>query len=165
MRRFPYHHHPLRLVALAAVFVAATSASAAGPSHGDGAIMIEPEELRWTDAASVGPGVKMVVIEGDTKRPEPFTFRLKFPPDAKVEVHTHPVAERVTVISGTFHLGIGDTFDRAKTKPLKPGSVAIMQPGVKMFAYTNEETIIQLNGTGPWGISYVEKIEGQGTKR
>ena len=127
--------------------------------------MIEPEGLRWTDAASVGPGVKMAVIEGDTKRPEPFTFRLKLPPGSRVEVHTHPVAERVTVISGIFHLGIGDLFDRSKAKPLKPGSVAIMQPGVKMFAYTNEETIIQLNGTGPWGISYVEKKEGQGTKR
>lgn len=162
MRRFPYH--ALWLAALAAVFVAATSASAAEPSRGDGAIMIEPEELKWTDAASVGPGVKMVVIEGDTKRPEPFTFRLKFPPDTRVEVHTHPVAERVTVISGTFHLGIGDTFDRVKMKALKAGSVAIIQPGVKMFAYTNEETIIQLNGTGPWGISYVEKIEGQGKR-
>lgn len=164
MRRFPYHPL-LALAVLAAVFIAATSASASGPSRGDDVIMMGPEELRWTDAPSVGPGVKMAVIEGDTKRPEPFTFRLKFPSDAKVEVHTHPVAERVTVISGTFHLGIGDTFDRAKTKPLSAGSVAIMQPGVKMFAYTTGETIIQLNGTGPWGISYVGNKEGQGKKQ
>jgi hypothetical protein len=156
MRRFPYHP-ALRLAALAALIVAATPALAAGPPRGDEVVIVEPEELRWTDAASVGPGVKMAVIEGDTKRPEPFTFRLKLPPGARVDVHTHPVAERVTVISGIFHLGIGDKFDRSKAKPLKAGSVAIMQPGVKMFAYTDEETIIQLNGTGPWGISYLEK--------
>lgn len=156
MRRFPYHPL-LRLAAVAAFFIAVSSSSASGPSRGEDVIMVGPEEVRWTDAPSVGPGVKMAVIEGDTKRPEPFTFRLKFPSGAKVEVHTHPVVERVTVLSGTFHLGIGDTFDRAKTKPLKPGSVAIMQPGVKMFAYTTGETIIQLSGTGPWGISYVGK--------
>ena len=163
MRGFPYRPF-LRLAAIVVVFVAAATAAVAGPSGGGEAVLIGPEELSWTDAPTVGPGVKMVVIEGDTKMPEPFTFRLKFPPGARVEVHTHPVTERVTVLSGTFHLGIGETFDRAKTKALKPGGVAIMQPGVKMFAYTSEETVIQLNGIGPWGISYVGMKEGQGTK-
>jgi hypothetical protein len=35
------------------------------------------------------------------------------------------------------------------------GSVAIMPAGHPMFGYAEGETIIQLHGTGPWGIEYV----------
>lgn len=30
-----------------------------------------------------------------------------------------------------------------------------MAPGEPMFGYTEGETIIQLHGTGPWGIEYL----------
>ena len=30
-----------------------------------------------------------------------------------------------------------------------------MKPEMRHFAWTTEETIIQLHGTGPWGINYV----------
>jgi hypothetical protein len=68
------------------------------------------------------------------------------------------------VISGTFNLGIGDTFDPAKATPLGAGSVAIMPPGTPMFAYTTEETIIQVHGTGPWGITYLNLADNPTNK-
>jgi hypothetical protein len=41
------------------------------------------------------------------------------------------------MISGTFNMGLGDTLDTKPTRPLgRPGSVAIMQPGTKHFAWT-----------------------------
>jgi hypothetical protein len=61
----------------------------------------------------------------------------------------------VTVISGTFNMGLGDTLDAGKTTPLAAGGVAIMQPKTRHFAWTKEETIIQVHGVGPWAITYV----------
>jgi hypothetical protein len=56
---------------------------------------------------------------------------------------------------GTFHFAHGEEFDREQTTALPEGSLAIMSPGDPMFGYTEEETVIQLHGTGPWGIEYI----------
>lgn len=121
-----------------------------------GHISIIPSEIQWVDAPSMGPNVKLAILEGDPKLAQPFTFRVKFPPNFKVAPHTHPVFERVTVITGTFSLGIGAKFDATKARAFPTGGVAIMPTGMPMFAYaSNEETIIQIHGTGPWGITYI----------
>ncbi|MEO5573536.1 MAG: cupin domain-containing protein, partial [Gammaproteobacteria bacterium] len=89
----------------------------------------------------------------------PITFRLKFPADYKLPAHWHPGIEHVTVISGTFNMGTGDKLDPSKTKPLSAGSVAIMQPKTTHFAWTKEETIVQVHGVGPWAINYVNPAD------
>lgn len=45
-----------------------------------------------------------------------------FPAGYRIPVHTHPVTERVTVLSGNFHLGIGTFFGETKAGALTPGS-------------------------------------------
>ena len=97
----------------------------------------------------------IAVIEGDLKKAEPFTLRLKLPANSKIGVHTHPVTERVTVISGTFYFATGDTFDPALAKAYQPGDTLIIPTGVSMYAASrDQETVLQLHGTGPWGINY-----------
>ena len=144
-------------MAVAATFGVATALPAAAQSvySGKGHVMVLPEELQWKAAPSVGPGAQIAVIEGPLDKEAPFTFRLKMPAGMKVAPHVHPAYERVTVLSGTFHFAHGKSFDRDETKALPPGSVAIMPPGAPMFGYTEEETVIQLHGTGPWGIRYL----------
>lgn len=122
-------------------------------------IMVTPSDLKWTDAPSVASGAKMVIIEGVLKEAVPFTLRLKLPAGTKLPLHTHPAVERVTVISGTLYLGIGEKFEPKNAKALGAGSVAIMPVGTKMFAFTKKETLIQLHGTGPWGIHYLNPEE------
>jgi quercetin dioxygenase-like cupin family protein len=95
------------------------------------------------------------VIEGDLSKEEPFNFRLKLPAGYQIAPHTHPAYERVTVISGTHHFAHGESFDRDKTTALPQGGVAIMPPGAPMYGYTDEDTVIQVHGTGPWGIKYI----------
>jgi quercetin dioxygenase-like cupin family protein len=129
--------------------------SAQTPYHGDRPILLDPAALQWSDVASMAPGAKIAVIEGDLSQEKPFTFRLKLPANYRIDPHTHPAYERVTVLSGTLHFAHGAEFDRAKTTALPTGGVAIMPPGVPMFGYTEEETIIQLHGMGPWGIKYL----------
>jgi quercetin dioxygenase-like cupin family protein len=150
-------------VILAGGALAQTHESEKGmPGH----VMVTPDQVQWSDAPSIGAGVKIAVLEGTMKDESPFTALIKFPANFKVPAHTHPVTERVTVLSGNFHLGIGEEFDRAKAKTLPPGSVALMPPGVAMFAYTeDEESVIQLHGTGPWGITYLNPEESPALKK
>lgn len=125
-----------------------------------GHISIVPSDIKWNDAPSIGPGAKLAVLEGDLKQAAPFTMRIKLPPNFKVPVHTHPVFERVTVVSGTFHLGIGEKFDAAQAKAYPAGGVTMMPPGMPMFAFTTgDEAVIQIHGTGPWGITYLNPAE------
>lgn len=126
------------------------------PYKGAGHIMIVPSDLKWGPIGSMKGEAKIAVIEGDLSENIPFTFRLKLPANYIVDPHIHPEYERVTVISGTLHFGHGKTFNKEDTHTLPAGGVAIMAPGEPMFGYTgDEETIIQLHGTGPWGIEYI----------
>jgi quercetin dioxygenase-like cupin family protein len=103
--------------------------------------------------------VKIAVIEGPLTEAVPIMFRLKFPANYKVPPHRHPGIEHVTVISGTLNLGMGETFDAAKTHALTPGSVAIMPPGTPHFVWTSEETIGQVHSVGPWSVTYVNPAD------
>jgi hypothetical protein len=128
---------------------------AQSPSH----MMVTPEELKWTDVSSLPAGAKLVIIEGPITETVPFTFRLKLPANYQIPAHWHPAIEHVTVISGTFNMGVGDKLDTAKTKPLAAGSVATIQAKTNHFAWTKEETIVQVHGVGPWGINYVNPAD------
>jgi len=146
--------------AFAVALLTTAVAQAAEKSHVEGHISVLPVDLKWAPAPSVGPGAQIAVIEGDLKAAAPFTFRLKLPSNFKVGVHTHPVVERVTVISGTFYLGIGDKFESAKARAYTTGGVMIMPVGMPMYAYTTqEEAVIQIHGTGPWGINFLNPAD------
>lgn len=146
-----------RLYALSAIILAffATPASWAQVSHR----MITPSDLKWEDVGALPPGAKIAVIEGPMSEPVPFTVRLKFPTNFRIPAHWHPAVERLTVLSGTFNMGIGDKLDTRKTSRLRPGDMMIIQPRTSHFAWTKEEVVVQLNGTGPWGVTYVDPAD------
>lgn len=125
-----------------------------------GHILLKPTDIKWTDAPpSMLPGAQIAVIEGDLNKAEPFAFRLKLPANYKIPPHTHPAVEHVTVLSGTFYMGAGDQPDPEKAVALTPGSFAAFQPGHSMFAWTEEETVVQVHGVGPWGINYINQAD------
>lgn len=141
--------------ALVALSVGVAASWAQSPDHR----MISPNDLKWSDVPSLPPGAKIAVIEGPMSEAVPFTIRLKFPANYRVPAHWHPAVERVTVLSGTFHMGVGDKLDPQKSTALTPGSMMILQPKTNHFAWNMEEVIVQLNGTGPWGITYVNPAD------
>ena len=122
-------------------------------------IMVTPSDLKWSDVASLPPGAKLAVIEGPMNEAVPITARIQLPANYKIPAHWHPGVERVTVLSGTFNYGMGDKLDPKKTTALGPGSVIVMQPKMNHFAWTKEETVIQLNVMGPWVITYVNSAD------
>jgi quercetin dioxygenase-like cupin family protein len=147
---------------LATLFVTLALGCLGGPAalaQSGAHMMVTPDELKWTNVPSLPAGAKLAVIEGPPNEAVPFTFRLRFPANYEIPAHWHPGIEHVTVISGTFNMGTGDKLDRSKTKALSAGSVAIMQPKTNHFAWTKEETVIQVHGVGPWGINYVNPAD------
>lgn len=146
----------LQTASAAAMFIVAGFIPAVAPAQGGGnLVIVTPADLKWADVPSLPPGAKIAVIEGAMNEAKPFTVRLKFPANYKIPAHSHPAVEHVTVMSGTFHLGAGDKLDPKQTRALTPGSVAVMQPNTRHFAWTDAETIVQLHGMGPWGVAYV----------
>jgi hypothetical protein len=139
----------------AALLLAGAPAAADTPYHGEGHVMLTPDALNWGPIASMAAPAQIAIIEGNLAEERPFTFRLLLPAGYEILPHVHPEYERVTVVSGTLHFAHGDVFDRAATTALPAGSVAIMAPGEPMFGYVSEDTVIQLHGTGPWGIEYI----------
>jgi len=79
----------------------ALAAWAGSAVEGSGFISVKASTLKWADAPSIGHGAKIAVIEGDLKAVKPFIFRLKVPANLRIGVHTHPVAERVTILGLT----------------------------------------------------------------
>ena len=135
---------------------AAEKAGEHQPDH----IILVPTDFTWMDGpASLPKGVKSAVVEGDPTKAGPFTMRLKFPANYKVPPHWHPALEHVTVISGSFHMGLGEVFDESKATKLPIGGFAVMAIGTRHFAFTKEEATIQLHGIGPWGITYVNPAD------
>jgi hypothetical protein len=122
-------------------------------------VMVTPNDLKWADVPSLPPGAKVAVIEGPLDQATPFTIRLQLPADYKIPAHWHPAIEHVTVLSGTFNLGMGDKLDPTKTTALAAGSMAIMQPKTNHFAWTKEATIVQVHGVGPWAVNYVNPAD------
>lgn len=125
-----------------------------------GHLMVLPDQLSWSAVASMPPGATMAILEGDPSKPEAFTMRIRFPANYTIPLHTHPAVERVTVLDGTLHFGVGETFDRANAHAMPPGTLAVMGTGVPMYGFTGSEpVVIQLNGVGPWGIEYSDPAD------
>jgi quercetin dioxygenase-like cupin family protein len=150
-------------LAIAAEEKAASKESAKGSSKASAAAehkILGPTEMTWGEApAGLPSGAKMAVLDGDPTKKGSFTVRLQTPDGYKVAPHTHPTTERITVISGTFHLGMGDKFDEGTGRELSPGSFAVMPAGMKHFGWSTGETVVQIQSEGPFRIKYVNPAD------
>jgi len=128
-------------------------------------VMLTPGEIKWGPATALGPGIQIAVLSGDPfKAGAPFVFRLELADGTKVAPHWHPVDENVTVMSGTFLLGAGEKFDPNAMRELLAGSYAFMPKRARHFALARGDTIVQLNGTGPFKIIYVNPADDPSRK-
>jgi hypothetical protein len=145
---------------LALFLLSLVGAAAVGPEHDEGIKLNRPDALEWRDGPpSLPKGAQIAVLEGDPSKEGPFVFRVKVPDGYRIPVHTHPKTERVTVISGTFNIGMGDKFDQAATEPMPAGTYGFWEAGMKHFVWVKGETIVQFHGQGPWSIQYVNPAD------
>ena len=142
---------------LGAGVAAAQGAPTENTSH---AIVATPDKLTWGPAPPVlPPGAKLAVLEGNPNEAGPFTMRLLVPDRYRIPPHYHPMTVHVTVLKGTFKVGLGEKFEASAMTPLPAGTFAALDPGTRHFAEAQGETILQLHGDGPWGLIYVNPAD------
>ncbi|MGI9166833.1 MAG: cupin domain-containing protein [Pyrinomonadaceae bacterium] len=119
-----------------------------------------PTEIEWHDGPAFLPaGAKFAVLEGDPTKEGPFVMRIWFPAGFRIQPHWHPKVERVTVLSGTLNLGMGEKFDQSATRKMPAGTYGFWPAGMRHFAWVKRKTTVQLHGTGPWIFTYVNPAD------
>src|SRR5262245_51555026 len=135
---------------------------AAGGQHADDSkhVMVKPDAMKWGPAPpSLPAGAQAAVLVGDPSKNGPYVIRVKMPDGYTVPPHWHPVDENVTVIQGALRIGEGEKFDESKLEELPAGSYMRMPKTMRHFARTKGETILQLHGTEPFEITYVNPAD------
>ena len=128
--------------------------------HGQAAPAAKPTALHWGPAPAVFPeGAKMAVVSGDPGQAAPFIVELAMPAGYKILPHFHPTDETVTVKKGTLLIGMGDTFDASKTKPMKVGATGSVPANAHHFAAVRGATVISVSAMGPFAMTYVNPAD------
>ncbi|TCH96363.1 hypothetical protein EJV46_20500 [Roseococcus sp. SYP-B2431] len=147
------------ILAAAALPVRAALAQAAHRHDGDAHATVQPDALRWTAPPAYARGAQFAVVRGDPTREGFYVVRLKVPAGFRIAPHTHPNDENVTVLSGGFNIGVGDRLDETKGELVRAGGFSFVAKGMTHYAWFTQETEIQLHGTGPQGITYVNPAD------
>jgi quercetin dioxygenase-like cupin family protein len=126
------------------------------PAH----ILMAPTEVKWGDPPPVfEKGMSFSVVSGDPSKPGIYVVRAKMPAGYKIAPHWHPTDEHVTVLSGTFALGMGEKFDKASLKKLPAGGYALLPADMRHFAMATTAATIQVHGEGPFTLTYVNPAD------
>ena len=145
----------LAVCVLTTLGMAALTVDALGQQTGEHKLLA-PKDITWGAAPpSVPAGAQAAVLYGDPGKEGMFAFRLKMPKDYHIAPHTHPKPEIVTVLSGTVRLGVGTSADRVSARVLPAGSFFALSPGMAHYLFVDDDAVLQLNASGPWGVAYV----------
>ena len=143
-------------VAIAAFVGVAVSQNASAPAH----VLTTASEIKSGEPPPVfGKGASFAVVAGDPSKPGIYVVRLKMPAGYKIAPHWHPTDEHVTVISGTFALGMGDKFDEKTMKVLPAGGYALLPADMRHFALAKTDSTVQVHGMGPFALTYVNPAD------
>jgi quercetin dioxygenase-like cupin family protein len=146
---------------LLATGVLLTFAARSLAQKSEGVSYLKPEQIVWKDRPGF-EGVKFVTLAGDPSKPGVYVIRAKFSPGHMTRPHFHPEDRFVVVVSGTWWMGEGDTFDPPSTTPLKAGSYAKHPANVHHYdGAKDEEVIVQIVGYGPSGTTLVHPEQGE----
>jgi quercetin dioxygenase-like cupin family protein len=101
-------------------------------------------------APGTGPGPRMVPLLGDSTKAGLYSVRVTIPAHRQVPPHTHRDNRLVTVVSGTWRVGYGTSFDEKALKTLPPGSFYTEPAGQPHFTAAGDEpVVIIVTGLGP----------------
>jgi anti-sigma factor ChrR (cupin superfamily) len=116
-------------------------------------------DLKWTPIIK---GCDLATVAGDPNAEEtPFVVRLRCTDGSKIPAHWHPTDENVTVLKGTFLVGMGETFDDSKLLTMNVGNFATMPKETRHYGMAKGETIVQVHGAGPFKVNWVNPSEVQ----
>lgn len=148
----------MRITTLSALLLTLTAASV--PAQARAAHAGSEPQLKWGPAPAVFPaGAQMAVLQGDPSSNGLFTVRLRLPNGYKLPPHTHPTDEHVTVISGSFAVGMGRTFETSGMLKLSPGGFVTAPADEAHYAMARGVTVVQVHAMGPFALTYVNPAD------
>ena len=105
----------------------------------------------------------MAVISGDPAvAGSPFVIRFRYSTKSRIPPHWHPVDEHLTVLSGTFRIGMGEDGAEASATALGGGAYALLPAKMVHHAWADGNTVVQAHGIGPFAINYVNPADDPG---
>ena len=118
--------------------------------------IVRPSDVKWGDPPPIfSKAARFAVISGDPSKEGLFVVRLKMPAGYKVMPHWHPTDEHVTVLTGSFALGMGDDFTTKTMTRLPAGGYALLPANMHHYAMANTVAVVQVTGMGPFALTYV----------
>jgi quercetin dioxygenase-like cupin family protein len=143
----------LTLAGLSLTAVAVRAAAPAAPAP----VIIKADAVKWSPGTGALKGAQIAVLYGDpNKAGSQYAMRLKLPDGTAIGPHTHANMEQVTVISGTFLVGVGKKVDAAKMIALPAGSFVEVPAGLPHYARAQGETVLEGHGVGKFTMDPVK---------
>lgn len=150
MRRTPY--------LLALTLFASTGLSAAESpfaSLDPKAISIRlPADIQWKGSAT---GVESIALAGDASKPGLYVILVKWSAHHNSRPHFHPNDRFITVLSGTWWVNTGRSYDPEHMKPVPAGSfVTHFAKEVHYDGAKDADVILEIVGMGPETLTPAE---------
>jgi hypothetical protein len=152
----------MKKLLIAAAVIALAGSALAQTAHK----VVRVEDVKWVDDP-LFKGAKIAILVGDPTKAEVIVVRSKFPPHYRIPPHTHPYAEVVTVLTGSYGNSFGEKSGpngelkfEPKGELMKPGSLFALPAKHAHYTWTgDEETICQVQFIGPRGIEFVNPAD------
>lgn len=128
--------------------------------------IVPADKVQYAAAPPILPaGAQLAVLEGNPAEKGPVVMRLKLPANYKIPAHWHSTDEAVTVLSGTFNVGMGDKLMEKGSQALAPGGFLYLPAKMRHYAWTTSPTVVQINLEGPFDLNYVDPNDNPMTKK
>lgn len=122
-------------------------------------------DIQWQPCPPPLPsGAEMAVLEGNPRSSGLFTVRFKVEAGFVMPPHTHPKAERVTVLKGRMSVAFGMNTSHDSAKQFGPGDYYVNARGAVHTVWADEPSIIQITGIGPWEANFVSNTSSGGAR-
>ena len=146
------------LVVIAGIAVLAMAGSSQEKKEGPEAHkIVHFGDLKW---APIIKGCDLAPVAGDMNAEgAPFVLRIRCADGAKIPAHWHPTDENVTVLKGTFLVGMGESFDDSKLQTMNVGNFVTVPKEMRHYASCKGETIVQVHAMGPFKVNWVNPSE------
>jgi len=119
--------------------------------------IVHARDLKWTP---IMKGCDLAVVSGNPDAEgKPFVLHIRCTDGTIIPAHWHPTDEHLTVLAGTFLVGMGDKFDKTKLQPMNIGDFIITPHDMRHFAMVKGENIVLIHGLGPFRVNWVNPAE------
>lgn len=102
---------------------------------------------------------RFATVSGDpTKSGALYVIRIHSEEGYIVMPHAHPEDEHITVVKGSWALGVGDRFNPDALETMEVGTYGSVPKKMAHFAFSRTEAIVQVHGLGPFTTTWVTPL-------